>query len=51
VVAALTPLNSLGGMYEQFKLVRVEGQTSLDECRRAPSGPQVRDYEKINDYF
>jgi hypothetical protein len=51
VVDALTPRNSLGGLYEQFKLVRIDGQTSLDECRRAPSGPQVRDYNKINDGF
>lgn len=51
VVDALTPRNTRGGLYEQFKLVRMEGQTSLEECRRAPSGPQVRDYHKINDGF
>jgi hypothetical protein len=51
VVDALTPLNSVGGLYEQFKLERIDGQTSLEECRRVPSGSQVRDYYKINDGF
>jgi hypothetical protein len=33
-----------GGLYEQFKLVRMDGQPALSKAR--PTAAEIRDYDK-----
>jgi hypothetical protein len=33
-----------GGLYEQFKLVRMDGQATLSKAR--PTAAEIRDYDK-----
>ncbi|RYP79430.1 hypothetical protein DL770_006667 [Monosporascus sp. CRB-9-2] len=48
VVRRLTPLNTRGGMYEQFELQRLEGQEPLrDICQRSPTPQQKFDWDRI----
>lgn len=49
VVRVRYPLNDLGGMYEQFKLVREEDQAPMDTSR--PNRQEQRDYDKIDDGY
>ncbi|CAK1366405.1 E3 ubiquitin-protein ligase ORTHRUS 1 [Cercospora beticola] len=42
------PKNGKGGLYERFKLVRIAGQLSLDECRKRPTRQELKDYNQIN---
>lgn len=45
VVATALRTNVKGGLYEQFKLERIEGQPPLDTKSR-PTAGEIRDYEK-----
>ncbi|KAH7037284.1 PUA-like domain-containing protein [Microdochium trichocladiopsis] len=48
VVSMRTPKNSNGGLYEQFRLERLDGQPSLSEIRRSsPTTQQLLDLEEI----
>lgn len=46
VVSMGRPRNNKGGLYEQFKLARVEDKSNgtLEECRQRPTPREVRDY-------
>ena len=49
VVSSDTPKNANGGLYERFKLVRLAGQTPLDEIIRSrPTSQEVRDCDRIS---
>ncbi|KAK3714839.1 hypothetical protein LTR37_007574 [Vermiconidia calcicola] len=51
VVSLQEPMNGKGGRYEQFRLERLDDQTSIDELRRTrPSQRERRDYEKIGEW-
>ena len=39
-----------GGLYEQFKLVRLEGQPVLNN-RARPTAAEIRDYEKRDEGY
>jgi hypothetical protein len=43
------PINGKGGMYEQFKLVRLEDQSPIDKSR--PSPRELHDFAKIGDPY
>lgn len=45
------PKNAKGGLYEQFKLVRLPDQTSLDVCKRSPTGQNLRDMDRIKNGY
>ncbi|KAI1858471.1 uncharacterized protein JN550_012604 [Neoarthrinium moseri] len=48
VVQKLTPINKKGGMYEQFKLMRLPGQPSLADIRkRSPTRQQIEALEEF----
>lgn len=49
VASLRTPLNSKGGMYEQFKLVRLENQGELPTNR--PTAREVYEFGKIKDGY
>ncbi|KAF7191739.1 E3 ubiquitin-protein ligase ORTHRUS 1 [Pseudocercospora fuligena] len=51
VVGVKRPKNAKGGLYEQFKLVRMPDQMPLDECKRRPSPQDLRDYDRIERPF
>ncbi|KXS99310.1 hypothetical protein AC578_6739 [Pseudocercospora eumusae] len=51
VVGVERPKNAKGGLYEQFKLVRMPGQIPLDECKRRPGPQDLRDYDRIQRPF
>lgn len=51
VVGVNRPKNAKGGLYEQFKLVRMPDQIPLDECKRRPSPQDLRDYDRIERPF
>ncbi|KAK3111228.1 hypothetical protein LTR53_013739 [Teratosphaeriaceae sp. CCFEE 6253] len=45
------PTNRRGGMYQQFGLARLDEEVQIPLTRARPNGRDIRDYEKINDYF
>lgn len=48
VMGVRTPKNMKGGLYEQFRLERLEDdQISLDKCKVRPNGRDLRDYDMI----
>ena len=49
VVSVETPFNGKGGKYEQFKLVRLEGQKPIDKSR--PSPKELEDFNKMKDDY
>jgi len=49
VVAALHARNQKGGLYEQFKLVRLEDQDPIVTTRPTPA--EIRDFETIKDGY
>ncbi|RMZ11458.1 hypothetical protein D0860_03416 [Hortaea werneckii] len=48
VVSVSYPSNSKGGMYEQFKLERNNGQTDIDMLVHSPSPVEIGQYQQIN---
>lgn len=46
VVSTNKPKNSNGGLYEQFRLERIDGKDNrtLEECRKRPTIKEQRDY-------
>ncbi|KAI7546395.1 hypothetical protein KC331_g5650 [Hortaea werneckii] len=48
VVSVSYPTNAKGGMYEQFKLERREGQVDIDMLVRSPSAVRIGQYQRIN---
>ncbi|KAI6897011.1 hypothetical protein D0869_04975 [Hortaea werneckii] len=48
VVSVSYPTNAKGGMYEQFKLERREGQIDIDMLVRSPSAVEIGQYQRIN---
>ncbi|WPH03885.1 E3 ubiquitin-protein ligase ORTHRUS 1 [Acrodontium crateriforme] len=51
VVRLRNPMNGKGGRYDQFELVRVEGQVPLDRLKLRPTLQEQRQFEKIADGF
>ena len=49
VVSSRYPKNLKGGIYEQFKLVRLDDQPEIDRSR--PTQKESRDYERIGDGY
>ncbi|KAK4501722.1 hypothetical protein PRZ48_007531 [Zasmidium cellare] len=48
VVSVSTPKNLKGGLYERFRLERLEeDQISLQQCRVRPNGRDLMDYDRI----
>lgn len=50
VAAMQNKTNMNGGLYEQFKLVRLDGQPALDNKAR-PTAAEVKDYDKREDGY
>ncbi|KAI6830450.1 hypothetical protein KC332_g7297 [Hortaea werneckii] len=48
VVSVSYPTNSRGGMYEQFKLERNDGQTDINMLIYSPSPVEIGQYQQIN---
>ncbi|KAI6799189.1 hypothetical protein KC360_g3144 [Hortaea werneckii] len=48
VVSVSYPTNSKGGMFEQFKLQRNQGQTDIDMLIYSPSPVEIGQYQLIN---
>lgn len=47
VIALQLKTNTKGGLYEQFKLERLDGQTPLDNIAKArPTASEIRDYHR-----
>lgn len=46
-----TPRNKQHGLYEVFKLRRLPNQPSLESLRSIPTLQQLRDFERIKDYY
>ena len=49
VVSLINGKNTKGGMFEQFKLVRLDGQNPID--KRRPNPREIDDYERIGEKF
>ncbi|KAF2166361.1 hypothetical protein M409DRAFT_23552 [Zasmidium cellare ATCC 36951] len=48
VVSVSTPRNLKGGLYERFRLERLEeDQIPLEQCRARPNGRDLMDYDRI----
>lgn len=49
IVSVQAMRNSDGGRFDQFKLVRLPNQRSLEDvCRESPTVQQIHDFERIN---
>lgn len=51
VVSYSTPKNGKGGLYERFRLERIDGQTPLEDCRARPNWQDLRAYERIDNGY